>query len=789
MNKKHNYISVLSPVLLFSVIVAVLYSQFYLIYTFKNSSDSGIRFAVATPVSILAGIVYAYFSGYVFRKLIQRNNFYRELQVRFIRSHYSVFLLIIYPVQFYIRNEYFNQYLLPLMVMIFISTLFFYFLAPLFRHLHPETVTGKKKHIPGLFLWPLIFTLALTLYLYIWHYGIAFIYLDMKNFDRGLMRGPMVLLLLYYTIVSAVISWVLYLITGLKRRSLRIFLYTILGFCGAFSIFARSLEFGTYFYSGAHVDNVIWAHFLYKENLMFMFTPVALSGIAVISLLVVIMVKIVNRGSVFRELLRSLKSEGRGYQYMVRLAFAVNTILLAVLFLSYFTLFYLTESPFAKKYDAGTYLKIPELHVVSSLGEYLLPDKGTELDALPDPLVKKCFEAGMKVNSVTPEYPVLKNSIYFDKSKLIKGKPVMKPGTNIIIIFAESFSKYFTTEEMHHQKGLTPNIDDFKKYSITFENLYNIIAPTITGIIASTGSFPYYIAKYNITQHNRLTDLRFSFLTQILKKHGYYSMHLQGSSSDFASAETIFRNHGFDDFISLDNRELRDYALDPISGWGLRDRDLFRYAVHMLEERKSGEPFFMTLSTIDLHPPYHLSDADKKFTDPIFDCVHSTDLAFGIFWDYFKKSRYYGNTAVLFIADHAMVMNPKYFKLRGESFNRARQDTITAVLYVPGDERWRNRRVYTYATNLDIPPTFCDMMGIDDMNSFIGLSLFSERPRFPYVPGEVMLDGIFRTESGVKRKVDFTPEEHTMIYSFLTRLALNNRIFPPSDSIILQHAK
>ncbi|HOK93350.1 MAG TPA: LTA synthase family protein [Spirochaetota bacterium] len=761
---------------IFASISIGLYSQAYFIYTYNNYSHIVERLLAALVISVIVGIMYYLLVDFIFKKLIAKNEYYGELQRRFTLSHLPILGLNFYPLQFVLKSDLFNEYFLATTVLGTVLAFYFYFILPLFRFLHPELIEKGRK-IPIIFYWPFLFVLILVLYFYLWHYGVAYIYLDMQNFDRGIVRGPMTLLLLYYLIFSLLLLLAVYFFSNSRFTYIRIIFYLVFLFFGFFSIFARVLDFGTFLYSGAHVDHIIWSHFWNKENIVFFTTPSGFAGIVAVLLFILFIVFLINKAKDFRKFLQKLKPFGKSFAYVRRLSFAVNFSIILFAYLIYYILFYMLESPFSKKYDAAIYLKIPEVHVFTSLLDYLMPEGDDNGIKLSNEIKEKCRKSGIILESVSTEYPLLKRSIYVADKKL-RDVPKLAKGTNIVIVFAESFSKYFTTQEMHGIKGLTPEIDDFKRHSLTFENMYNIIAPTITGIIATMGSFPYYVEKYNITQNNRLTNLKFSFLSEILKKHGYYCLHIQGSSSDFASTETIFKNHGFDDFISLENPQLRSFARDPISKWGLRDRDLFRYVVKKFSEKSIKEPFLVTISTIDLHPPYHLSEDDRKFSDPIFDCVYSTDEAFGIFWEYFKNSPYYENTIVLFIADHAMVMNPKYFKLRGETFNRARQDTITSILYLPGCKNFQGNKNYTYATNLDIAPTFCDILGIDEINSFMGLSIFSERTFYPYVPGEIMLDGIFKAESGKNRIVNFTNDEHREIYNYIKNLALKNRVFP-----------
>jgi hypothetical protein len=229
----------------------------------------------------------------------------------------------------------------------------------------------------------------------------------MQNFDRGIVRGPMTLLLLYYLIFSLLLLLAVYFFSNSRFTYIRIIFYLVFLFFGFFSIFARVLDFGTFLYSGAHVDHIIWSHFWNKENIVFFTTPSGFAGIVAVLLFILFIVFLINKAKDFRKFLQKLKLFGKSFAYVRRLSFAVNFSIILFAYLIYYILFYMLESPFSKKYDAAIYLKIPEVHVFTSLLDYLMPEGDDNGIKLSNEIKEKCRKSGIILNHETVGFYVL----------------------------------------------------------------------------------------------------------------------------------------------------------------------------------------------------------------------------------------------------------------------------------------------------------------------------------------------------------------------------------------------
>ena len=79
----------------------------------------------------------------------------------------------------------------------------------------------------------------------------------------------------------------------------------------------------------------------------------------------------------------------------------------------------------------------------------------------------------------------------------------------------------------------------------------------------------------------------FLFLSNVLKKYGYTAVHVQGGSGIFGGMRDLFeKKQGYDKFYGWESVELQSYAKNKRnSDWGMRDEDIFRYAVKYMDEK------------------------------------------------------------------------------------------------------------------------------------------------------------------------------------------------------------
>jgi phosphoglycerol transferase MdoB-like AlkP superfamily enzyme len=176
---------------------------------------------------------------------------------------------------------------------------------------------------------------------------------------------------------------------------------------------------------------------------------------------------------------------------------------------------------------------------------------------------------------------------------------------------------------------------------------------------------------------------------------------------------------------------------------------------------------------MDVHHPYDPVVSKAGVQNDLLNTVHSTDAGFGEFWEYFKTSRYKDNTIVIFTADHALFPTADYLDVRQEDVGY--YDKIPLMIYSPFHDALMGSVNDIKGSQLDIAPTLYELLEVDSHNSFVGLSLLSDRKDYPYMFGKVNLISRVNSEAGVT----WSNAEQTELIKYFRFLASRNRLFPP----------
>jgi hypothetical protein len=547
---------------------------------------------------------------------------------------------------------------------------------------------------------------------------------------------------------------------------------------------ARALDWGAFFFSSGHLDEDFWTHAFHGRMLTFLgerqvrVLLTAAAGSAVLLVLVLGgAVRVARRAAAPGAVLgrRPLKP-------LLRVnAFAAAAVVAAAGFLWPYL-----SAPSGRDISDSireAFSGVPEAKVAASLAHTLLVPEPADPPPIDAALGAKLERAGLRLNALDPRYPLMKPSIYLDPVRAAEAlRPRVAPGTNLIVILAESLSAGLVEEKVHGVAGLTPHIDDFRAHSYAFRNLYSSDFPTIKGQLAALASFAFDHRGLAITADagNPLKS-RFLFLSDVLSRaRGYAAYHLQSDYASFAATARILGRHGYARFYSAEDGELQRRAVHPIAKtWGLYDEDLFRALAEMLAEEAFRRPFLLTVATTDMHFPYAtLRRHPGTHGNALLDAVHSEDVAFGVFWEAFKRSPRAADTLVLLTADHALVRS--LVRSGGADPRLSEFDYLFGALYVPGDPRWAGGGTDTVCTQLDLAPTLLDVMGVDTPNPFLGLSIFSERPRHPLaLSREIPTDRWSPEDRAAAQAIGWTPGDHRQFQAWLRHLAVANRVLPP----------
>lgn len=340
---------------------------------------------------------------------------------------------------------------------------------------------------------------------------------------------------------------------------------------------------------------------------------------------------------------------------------------------------------------------------------------------------------------------------------------------NVVVFFLESYSARLTNVYNNTFPDVTPHLVDFSKdpHTTVFNNYYNASTPTITGTLSQLCSFLPPTGHNEIQNDDKFQAHRLLCLPEVLKKHlGFkYANYITAVDKEFAHKDGIFTSAGIDEVLGT--AELAKRIKGAPLSWGYSDHQMMPELFKEMQAAKAAgkEPFYMALATVDTHPPFNLAKDAVPYgngSQPVLNMFHTTDDAFGKFWEQFKNSEFYNNTIIITVADHAIFPGAITTDLFPQIANQLTfYDQNTLLMYVPGGSL--PKTVDTLSSGIDVTPTVLQILGVNIPNSFEGHSVFDDRTEYPNILGMHEL-GLYINQMLVsgKRKIDYNvPSEIT----------------------------
>jgi len=302
---------------------------------------------------------------------------------------------------------------------------------------------------------------------------------------------------------------------------------------------------------------------------------------------------------------------------------------------------------------------------------------------------------------------------------------------NILIVAIDSWRFDMMTEKA------TPNIYDFSKKSIMYENHFS------TGNATRFGIFGMYYGMYGTYWHAMLAEERGPVLIDVLKEQGYdFSIHASARLTSPEFNRTVFS-------------EIRNEISLKTSGATAhqRDKKITEDFVGYLQKRDKKKPFFGFVFYDAPHGYTYPEGAEEPFQpvwktinhlalnndfDPapyrnrFLNSVHYNDMLIKSILDELTAQQLLDNTIVIFTGDHGEEFNETGNNYWGHNSNFTRYQTqVPMVVYWPG----KSAEVIQYPTgHLDIAPTLLsNALGCKNptLDYTLGTSLFSPE-RKPY---------------------------------------------------------
>lgn len=325
---------------------------------------------------------------------------------------------------------------------------------------------------------------------------------------------------------------------------------------------------------------------------------------------------------------------------------------------------------------------------------------------------------------------------------------------NLVFIIMESAENTFNAS--------MESIDSLAKEHLSFSDNESILGGgfstvgatnTIQSSVAKTTGIPLLmLSQKTMGILQRSSDSFFGnvpTIYDILHHFGYNNVFMQGSDSDFAKTRLFFLTHGAD--IFYDNK--RTSTIQDISGarnskvlkegfveakekrpdenW--KDAYLFQKVRHILDTIGSksldgGQPFSLTITTMDTHFPYGFLDEDcqyKPMNDSKEEILKTTyrcssrEITNLISW--IKEQPYSKNTEIVIMGDHIFMGT-----VGVKDIDKNKRKWINLFIN-PQTNPDRKDRAFS---SFDMAPTILESMGfhLKDSKMGIGTSLYSTKP-------------------------------------------------------------
>lgn len=376
-------------------------------------------------------------------------------------------------------------------------------------------------------------------------------------------------------------------------------------------------------------------------------------------------------------------------------------------------------------------------HLQSAAQRFVIPVVGTFLVA------GLAFTGSASFSSAV-DLPSYVRSVYSSQNiTQYYEKPVVtdsQNARNIVVVYVESAEQALTDDELF-EINMLENLEDATEGWASIENFdqYEGGGWTMAGITSTQCGIPLRGKGANTggAEMNKLDVDEFmpgvTCFGDLLKQEGYKNVYLGGSSKDFASKGNFLYSHGYDTVKDLTTWRLSgEKSVDIRPDWGLSDARLMEHAKDEVDElhaesKRTGQPFNLTVLTLDSHEPIHAYDSCDITTDDELASIWSCSAAaVAGFLDHMKKQGYMEDTSVVVMGDHLKHLASKnvYHEQLDDHPNR----TIFNRIWIPGTKNGETPLgELRDIDQLSMLPTLLEIAGLEVENrqGGLGVSAFS----------------------------------------------------------------
>jgi len=265
---------------------------------------------------------------------------------------------------------------------------------------------------------------------------------------------------------------------------------------------------------------------------------------------------------------------------------------------------------------------------------------------------------------------------------------------NLVFVVLESFMSRII-EPLGGIPSVAVNMNKYCGEGILFTNFYANSFRTDRGLVSIFSGYPAQPTTSIMKYPHKSQSL--PSIPKSLRKAGYDLQYYYGGDADFTNMRSYLTSMGIKKIISE-----WDFLLkDRYTKWGAPDHVVFnRLATDLEGEQK--EPFMKIIQTLSSHEPYEIPS--HKLKDPYLNSVAYTDSCLGVFVNRFKKTRFWKNTVIVLVPDHAM-------RYPATLDNRSVERHQIPLLMIGGAVK-APRIIDTYAAQMDIAATLLAQLNL-----------------------------------------------------------------------------
>jgi len=297
---------------------------------------------------------------------------------------------------------------------------------------------------------------------------------------------------------------------------------------------------------------------------------------------------------------------------------------------------------------------------------------------------------------------------------------------SLVLIYVESLENTYSDPTLFGH-DLLKKLRDLNVNKISFQQERQLPGTgwTMAGIVSTQCGIP--LKLLTVFSGNRIGENVNSYLPNatclgdILAKHGYYNVHLEGCSEKFAGNGKFYANHHYHELIGYEQWIAKGIKAEDMEGWGLTDDALFREAKLKLANLiKTKKLFNLSILTVNMHGPTgYLNKACRKQGFKKFEgIVECTANEVADFVQYVAAQGWLDKLNIVIMGDHLAMSNPVSDKLVS-----AKPRTIFNLL-ITKNQLTKNTDDIVH---FDFFPTILDSLGFSYSSNRLGLGVSAIR--------------------------------------------------------------